>query len=135
MNEPSNDFAACNQEGMAVGPAKRANVITLLAHDLASRSPGTAVSADESTTSAALRSGIDRWIDPDVGSVAFHGYDYPTAAALRSLYAMVRARTSSQFEMSEVCCSTGAALRPGIQPRHPRRAVAGEHDVAQPRGR
>ena len=74
------------------------------------------MSADESTTSAALRSGIDRWIDPDVGSVAFHGYDYPTAAALRSLYAMVRARTASQFEMSEVCCSTGAGFAQGYNP-------------------
>jgi O-glycosyl hydrolase len=116
MNEPTNDFSACNQEGMAIGPAKRANVITLLAQDLATRSPGTAVSADESTTSAALRSGIDRWIDPDVGSVAFHGYDYPTAAALRSVYAMVRARTSSQLEMSEVCCSTGTAFTQGYNP-------------------
>lgn len=116
MNEPSNDFSACNQEGMAIGPARRAGVITLLAHDLAAQSPGTAVSADESTTSAALRSGIDRWIDPDVGSVAFHGYDYPTAAALRSTYATVRARTTSQLEMSEVCCSTGAGFAQGYNP-------------------
>jgi O-glycosyl hydrolase len=116
MNEPSNSFSACNQEGMTVGPAKRADVITLLAQDLAGRSPKTAVSADESTTSAALRSGIDEWIDPDVGSVAFHGYDYPTAAALRSLYAMVRSRTSAQFEMSEVCCSTGASFTQGYNP-------------------
>ncbi len=116
MNEPSNSFPACNQEGMTVGPAKRATVITLLAQDLASQSPGTAVSADESTTSAALRSGIDEWIDPDVRSVAFHGYDYPTAAALRSLYAMVRSRSDAQFEMSEVCCSTGTSFTQGYNP-------------------
>ncbi len=116
MNEPTNDFAACNQEGMAVPPARRSSVITSLAGALAARSPGTAVSADESTTSAALRSGIDRWIDPDVRSVAFHGYDYPTAAALRSLHGMVRARTSSQIEMSEVCCSTGAGFARGYNP-------------------
>ena len=116
MNEPSNSFPACNQEGMTVGPAKRATVITLLAQDLASQSRGTAVSADESTTSAALRSGIDEWIDPDVRSVAFHGYDYPTAAALRSLYTMVRSRSDAQFEMSEVCCSTGTSFTQGYNP-------------------
>jgi O-glycosyl hydrolase len=116
MNEPSNDFDACNQEGMAVPPARRSSVITSLAGALAARSPGTAVSADESTTSAALRSGIDRWIGPDVRSVAFHGYDYPTAAALRSVHGMVRARTSSQLEMSEVCCSTGAGFTQGYNP-------------------
>jgi O-glycosyl hydrolase len=116
MNEPSSDFSACNQEGMSVGPEKRAVVITMLARDLASQSPGTAVSADESTTSAALRAGIDEWIDPDVRSVAFHGYDYPTAASLRSLYAMVRSRSSAQFEMSEVCCSTGTSFTQGYNP-------------------
>ena len=116
MNEPSNSFSACDQEGMTVGPAKRADMIRLLASDLAARSPRTAVSADESTTSAALRAGIDRWIAPDVGSVAFHGYDYPTAAALRSLFAIVRSRTSAQFEMSEVCCSTGTTFARGYNP-------------------
>jgi O-glycosyl hydrolase len=116
MNEPTNDFSACNQEGMAVPPSERSSVITSLAQDLATQSPGTTVSADESTTSVALRSGIDRWLNPDVHSVAFHGYDYPTVAALRSVLAMVRARTSSQLEMSEVCCSTGAGFAQGYSP-------------------
>jgi O-glycosyl hydrolase len=116
MNEPTNDFAACNQEGMGVSAARRGGVTTSLARALAAHAPGTAVSADESTTSAALRSGIDRWIDPDVRSVAFHGYDFPTAAALRSVHALVRARTSSQLEMSEVCCSTGTGFTQGYNP-------------------
>jgi hypothetical protein len=74
------------------------------------------VSADESTTSTALRAGIDRWIDPDVGSVSFHGYDYPTAAALRSLRGMVAARTRARLEMTEVCCSTGSGFARGYNP-------------------
>ena len=116
MNEPTNGFSACNQEGMAVPPARRATVINAVARALAGPAPGTAVSADESTTSAALRSGIDRWIGADVHSVAFHGYDYPTVAALRSVFAIVRRRTASQLEMSEVCCSAGAGFAQGYNP-------------------
>ena len=116
MNEPTNSFADCAQEGMHVGPAQRAKVIRALATALAARAPGTAVSADESTTTAALRAAIDRWVDADVGTVSFHGYDYPTAAALRSLRGMVAARTRARLEMTEVCCSTGAGFARGYNP-------------------
>ena len=116
MNEPTNRFGDCDQEGMHVPPAQRAPVIRSLAAALAARAPGTAVSADESTTAAALRAGIDRWIDRDVATVAFHGYDYPTAAALRALHGMVRARTRARLEMTEVCCSTGSGFVRGYNP-------------------
>ena len=116
MNEPTNSFGDCEQEGMHVAPAQRATVIRALAAALATRAPGTAVSADESTTSTALRAGIDRWIDPDVGTVSFHGYDYPAAAALRSLRGMVAARTRARLEMTEVCCSTGSGFARGYNP-------------------
>jgi O-glycosyl hydrolase len=116
MNEPTNTFAACNQEGMHVSPSQRAAVIRSLARSLAARAPGTAVSADESTTSTALRAGIDAWIDRNVGTVAFHGYDYPTAATLRTVAAMVRARTGARLEMTEVCCSAGAGFARGYNP-------------------
>ena len=116
MNEPTNTFAACNQEGMHVPPAQRAAVIRSLARSLAARAPGTAVSADASTTSTALRAGIDAWIDRNVGTVAFHGYDYPTVATLRTVAAMVRARTGAHLEMTEVCCSAGAGFARGYNP-------------------
>ena len=116
MNEPSSDFASCNQEGMRVALAERTGVIHALARALGSSSPSTAVSADESNSSAALMQGFGRWIDPSVGSVAFHGYDFPTAARLRSVAGAVRSRTGAPLEMSEVCCSTGAGYAQGYDP-------------------
>jgi O-glycosyl hydrolase len=116
MNEPSSTFSSCNQEGMSVAAAQRATVIRSLAGALATRSPGTMVSADESNSSGSLRLGLNRWISPAVGSVAFHGYDYPSAAALRTLEGAVRARSSAPLEMSEVCCSTGTGYARGYNP-------------------
>jgi O-glycosyl hydrolase len=116
MNEPTNSFSGCHQEGMQVPPAQRATLIHAVARALAARSPGTKVSADESTTTLALGAGFDRWIDPDVATVAFHGYDFPSAARLRAVEAMVRARTAARTEMTEVCCSTGAGYARGYNP-------------------
>jgi hypothetical protein len=93
-----------------------AALIRSVAAALAARAPGTTVSADESTSAAALRAGFDRWIDSGVGTVSFHGYDYPTSAALRSLSGLVRSRTSARLEMTEVCCSTGAGFTRGYNP-------------------
>jgi O-glycosyl hydrolase len=116
MNEPSSDFASCNQEGMGVPLSERAAVIQALARALGSTSPGTAVSADESNSATSLLLGFDRWIGPAVGSVAFHGYDFPSAATLRSVSGSVRSHTSAPLEMSEVCCSTGAGYARGYDP-------------------
>jgi len=116
MNEPTNSFAACNQEGMQVPASQRAAVIRSVASALAARSPGTKVSADESTTTVALGAGIGHWIDPDVSTVAFHGYDFPTAARLRALAGIVRAHTGARTEMTEVCCSTGSGYARGYNP-------------------
>jgi O-glycosyl hydrolase len=116
MNEPTSSFSGCNQEGMHVPARQRAALIRSVAAALAARAPGTTVSADESTSAAALRAGFDRWIDSGVGTVSFHGYDYPTSAALRSLSGLVRSRTSARLEMTEVCCSTGAGFTRGYNP-------------------
>jgi O-glycosyl hydrolase len=116
MNEPSSDFAACNQEGMRVPLAERSGLIASLARALGSASPGTAVSADESNSSTGLLQGFARWIGPSVGSVAFHGYDFPSAAALRSVSGTVRSRTGAPLEMTEVCCSAGAGYARGYNP-------------------
>jgi len=116
MNEPTSSFAGCNQEGMSVPARRRAAVISALAAALRRQAPGTAVSADESTGSAALRSRLHRWIGPDVRTVAFHGYDFPDAPALRALLRTVRARTAAPLEMSEVCCSAGRGYGPGYTP-------------------
>jgi O-glycosyl hydrolase len=116
MNEPTSSFSSCNQEGMHVPPAQRAAVIDSVARALAARSPGTKVSADESTTTLALGAGLARWIDPDVATVAFHGYDFPTAARLRAVAGMVRAHTAARTEMTEVCCSTGSGYARGYNP-------------------
>jgi O-glycosyl hydrolase len=116
MNEPSSDFAACNQEGMRVGPARRAALVRALARALGSRTPGTGVSADESNSSALLLRGLARWIGPSVGSVAFHGYDFPSAATLRTVAGTVRTHTRAPLELTEVCCSTGAGYARGYNP-------------------
>jgi O-glycosyl hydrolase len=116
MNEPSSDFASCNQEGMRVALAERGDLIDSVAHDLSSTSPGTVVSADESNSAGSLEQGFGRWISGSVGSVAFHGYDFPTAATLRSLAGTVRSRTAAPLEMSEVCCSTGSGYARGYNP-------------------
>jgi O-glycosyl hydrolase len=116
MNEPSSDFAACNQEGMRVPLTQRGGLVQSLARALGQTSPGTAVSADESNSSGSLLQGFGRWISSSVGSVAFHGYDYPSAATLRALAGAVRSRTGAPLEMSEVCCSTGAGYAQGYNP-------------------
>jgi O-glycosyl hydrolase len=116
MNEPTSSFADCHQEGMHVPPSQRATVIDSVARALAARSPGTKVSADESTTTLALGAGFARWIGPHVATVSFHGYDFPTAARLRAVAGMVRARTAARTEMTEVCCSTGAGYARGYNP-------------------
>jgi O-glycosyl hydrolase len=116
MNEPTSSFSDCHQEGMHVPPSQRPAVVDSVARALAARSPGTKVSADESTTTRALGAGLARWIDPHVATVSFHGYDFPTAARLRAVAAMVRARTAARTEMTEVCCSTGAGYARGYNP-------------------
>ncbi len=113
MNEPTNSFPDCHQEGMHVPAAQRATVIHSVADALAARSPGTRVSADESTTTVALGAGLTRWIDPDVSTVSFHGYDFPTVARLRAVAGMVRAHTAA---LTEVCCSAGAGYARGYNP-------------------
>ena len=116
MNEPTNSFPDCHQEGMHVPAAQRATLIRSVVSALAAQSPGTKVSADESTTTVALGAGIGHWIDPDVSTVSFHGYDFPTAARLRAVAGMVRSRTGARTEMTEVCCSTGSGYARGYNP-------------------
>ena len=60
-----------------------------------SQSPGTKVSADESTTTVALGAGIGRWIDPDVSTVSFHGTTSPPPRGCAPSAGTARAHTGA----------------------------------------
>ena len=98
-------------------PAQRATVIRSLAAALAARAPGTAVSADESTTSHRA-AGRHRPLDRPRrrhGRVPRLRLSDGGARCARSRHGAARA-PAPRLEMTEVCCSTGSGFARGYNP-------------------
>ncbi|WP_281369145.1 glycoside hydrolase [Phytohabitans rumicis] len=111
MNEPTNSFSGCGQEGMLVPVAQRDDVVRTVGATLASRGLTTAISADESSAVSGFNSEVPQWIGQSgtaqyVSNLAHHTYDNPNDAARTA--AMNVGRTNGKKTWaSEICCFTG----------------------------
>lgn len=115
MNEPDNSRSDCGQEGMAVAPSLRADVIKHVRSSLDnSAATPVGVIADETsqiTTQAFPEDPV--WLPKAatyMANIAVHNYDYPTNAALAEYYRSVRNLTAGEHfppvKFTETCCST-----------------------------
>lgn len=108
MNEPTNSFDTCGQEGMLVPAAQRDEVVRALGATLATRGLSTAISADESTSVSAFTSEVPQWIGQDgtagyVANLAHHTYDFPADTARTAAMNTGRAAGKKTWA-SEICC-------------------------------
>ena len=117
MNEPDNNRADCGQEGMAVDPSLRANVIKSVRSSLdKSDAAKVDVMADETsqiTTQALPEDPV--WLPkaaPAMANIAVHNYDYPDDASLAEYYQSIRNLTDGEnfppVKFTETCCSTNS---------------------------
>ncbi|KAK5168435.1 uncharacterized protein LTR77_007005 [Saxophila tyrrhenica] len=115
MNEPDNNRADCGQEGMAVAPALRANVVQSIRSALdKSDAAHVDIMADETsqvTTQAFPEDPV--WLPqaaPYMSTLAVHNYDYPDDAALSEYYQSIQNLTEGErlppVKFTETCCST-----------------------------
>ena len=123
MNEPDNNRADCSQEGMAVAPSLRVDVVKNVRSALDSSAASSVdVIADETsqiTTQAFPEDPI--WLPkaaPYMSNIAVHNYDYPTDAALAEYYKSVRNLTVGEHfppvKFTETCCSTSFGHGSGV---------------------
>jgi O-glycosyl hydrolase len=121
MNEPTNSFdgSPCGQEGMLVAVGQRDDIVRALGTTLASRSPSTRISADESTSVSAFNSEVPQWMAQSgtaqyVTNLAHHTYDFPSDTALAGVAAVGRQFGKPTWG-SEICCFTGINAGYGAQ--------------------
>ncbi|GID95715.1 lectin [Amorphoplanes digitatis] len=108
MNEPTNSFDSCGQEGMLVPTAQRDDVVRTLGATLSARGLSTRISADESTSVSAFNSEVPQWINQSgtaqyVANLAHHTYDFPTDTARTAARNVGRAAGKRTWA-SEICC-------------------------------
>jgi O-glycosyl hydrolase len=113
MNEPTNSFdgSPCTQEGMLVDVDRRDDIVRALGRELATRAPGTRISADESTSAFHFLFEVAPWLSqPDtaqyVANLAHHTYDYPPDSWLAGVAAVGRYFGKPTWA-TEICCFTG----------------------------
>lgn len=108
MNEPTNSFGDCGQEGMLVPVAQRDDVVRALGAALAARGLTSRISADESTSVSAFTAEVPQWIGQPgtaghVANLAHHTYDFPSDAARTGAMNVGRAAGKKTWA-SEICC-------------------------------
>ncbi len=121
MNEPTNSFdgSPCSQEGMLVGVAQRDDIVRALGQTLATRSPSTRISADESTAVSNFNAEVPQWMAQSgtaqyVTNLAHHTYDFPSDAVLQGVAAVGRQFGKPTWG-SEICCFSGINAGYGAQ--------------------
>ncbi len=113
MNEPDSSFSHCKQEGMAVPPAQRADVVSALGSALAVEAPWARVIADESSKAfLQFLPEAHLWLSSPAASksvavLGHHTYDYPSDAML-SAVALVGLRYGKPTWTTEICCYDGS---------------------------
>jgi len=108
MNEPTNSFSSCGQEGMLVPTAQRDDVVRTLGSTLATRGLTSQLSADESTSVSVFNSEVPQWIGQSgtaqyVANLAHHTYDFPSDTARTAAMNVGRAAGKKTWA-SEICC-------------------------------
>jgi O-glycosyl hydrolase len=111
MNEPTNSFGECGQEGMLVPVAQRDDLVRATGAALASRGLATGVSSDESSAVGGFNSEVPQWLGQSgtaqhVANLAHHTYDNPGDAARTTAMNIGRAAGKRTWA-SEICCFTG----------------------------
>jgi O-glycosyl hydrolase len=108
MNEPTNSFDTCGQEGMLVPVGQRDDVVRALGSTLAARGLTSRISADESTSVSAFNAEVPQWIGQSgtaqhVANLAHHTYDFPGDTARTAAMNVGRAAGKKTWA-SEICC-------------------------------
>ena len=108
MNEPTNSFDSCGQEGMLVPATQRDEVVRALGSTLAARGLSSRISADESTSVSVFTNEVPQWIGQSgtagyVANLAHHTYDFPSDAARTAAMNTGRAAGKKTWA-SEICC-------------------------------
>jgi hypothetical protein len=114
INEPTTSQPTCPQEGMAVGPPQRAELIAALARDLAAAHLSVGIVADESVTTVDLLKNVGKWLPQTRSEVAVlsdHNYDFPTPAALSALNQLAMPHWAT-----EICCHEPSGFGTGFDP-------------------
>jgi O-glycosyl hydrolase len=122
MNEPTNSFSGCGQEGMVVPISQRDDIVRALGTTLGSRGLATGISADESSAVGGFNSEVPQWMNQSgtaqhVSTLAHHTYDNPNDAA-RIAAMNVGRSTGKRTWASEICCYTsiGGGWSQGYDP-------------------
>ncbi|KZT52971.1 glycoside hydrolase family 30 protein [Calocera cornea HHB12733] len=117
MNEPDNAFsgtngALCTQEGMAVPPSMRAQVVQALRSALNTAGlSAVLVQADETSTQIQFALNADTWLPNATSSLAVvshHDYLFADDVALQMMGQQGRELSGKQMWFTEICCFVGA---------------------------
>lgn len=119
MNEPTNSFSSCGQEGMLVNVAQRDDIVRTLGATLASRGLSTGISADESSAVSTFNTEAPQWLGVSgtsqyVANLAHHTYDNPSDATMTGAMNVGRANGKKTWA-SEICCFNGIGTGWGQQ--------------------
>lgn len=111
MNEPTNSFAECGQEGMLVDVDRRDDIVRAVGAALDARGARTGVIADESSSTDAFTTEVPQWLaEPGTAKyterLAHHTYNNPTDAS-RKRIAELAAETGIPSWSTEICCFGG----------------------------
>jgi len=111
MNEPTNTFEECGQEGMAVPVAQRDDIVRAVGETLAARGLDVGITADESSSTAGFATEVPQWTASGdaaryVSRLAHHTYNFPDDAGLRAAADVGRALGRPTWA-SEICCFAG----------------------------
>jgi O-glycosyl hydrolase len=119
MNEPTNSFSGCGQEGMLVGAAQRDDMVRTLGTTLAARGLATGISADESSQVSQFNSELPGWLGQSgtaqyVSNLAHHTYDNPGQSAMMGASEVGR-QFGKKTWATEICCYGGIGTGWGQQ--------------------
>jgi hypothetical protein len=116
MNEPDYLHPAGDQEGMTVGPEKRAYIFEAIKRKLSTTSAkNVGVIGDETSQVNQARNTWSQWLPNStetVAGLALHNYDFPLDSDLRALWtdiqSLTKGKTSPPVKFTEACCATSA---------------------------
>jgi len=119
MNEPTNSFSGCGQEGMLVSTGDRAPMINAAAGAFSSRSLSAKVIADESSAVSTFNTQAPTWLGvagtpANTAALAHHTYDDPNDATMIGALNVGRSYAKKTWA-TEICCFNGIGTGWGQQ--------------------
>lgn len=119
MNEPTNSFEECGQEGQLVDLGSRDEIIRAAGAALQARAPYARISGDETTATGLFAWEAPQWLGTSgtagyVANLAHHTYDNPDEKA-RIAAMNVGRQFGKKTWSSEICCFNGIGTGWGQQ--------------------